>query len=59
MITFNAEHRSNGLTYVTVDDNGKAAGSFSLSTDDWRAQAFQIQETGEPVLSQPVDPQPE
>jgi len=33
-MNFHFEHRSNGLTYVTVIDEGKNAGAFSLVTGD-------------------------
>jgi len=32
---FLAEHRSNGLTYITVMDGEKVAGAWSCSTADW------------------------
>lgn len=43
MIYFDAEHRANGLTYVTVlwsDEQGtRPAGNFSLPTDAWKPLA--------------------
>lgn len=56
MITFKAEHRSNGITYVTVEDDGKFAGAFSLYTSDWQAQHFAIENIGETIADPPAGP---
>lgn len=56
MITFKAEHRSNGITYITVDDDGKPAGAFSLSTEDWTNKNIVIENFGDPHQDSPAEP---
>lgn len=50
MLRFTFEHRSNGLTYVTVHDEEKIAGSFAGAREDVEPV---LQAIGEAA---PVDP---
>lgn len=46
MLEFHADHRTNGLTHVTVKHEGQEAGGFTLTTEAFHTHAQSLRKAG-------------